>query len=241
MGIIWWKIFLILSVTAIIIVVGYTLKSRKHPKFIRMVSFILFISFFGLTYQAYIWYNKKYDRPVSKITRTDKMKVFFRLIPVEKEPPVEEYLKATNQYNRPVVIAFPIDIQIRFTDPISPNSPHAIIRVLFANKGAFKAEDMRIKWEIMDEGRRITPPDEWGEIIGKKEKIPPLYSNQNFVYLYGPEIGAYAASKPPNIELTLEVNYKGEDGKEYNYYCKSKSNPKPYPDRSYLFDILDIK
>lgn len=37
-----------------------------------------------------------------------------------------------------------------------------------------KAVDMSIKWDIKDEGRRMTPPDEWRKIIGKKEEIPTL-------------------------------------------------------------------
>lgn len=237
MGIIWY-IYLILSAIAIIIVIAYTLISKRSPIFLKVIVVLLLPFFLYFIIAQYTLYKKQ--KPFSKIEQTNNMKLVPLSMPLE-DGLIKEYLRDRKQDNRPIIIAIPIEVQIRFTDPINPNSPYAIIRVLFINKGNLRALDMSIKWNIIDNGRRITPPDEWGKIIGKEVVIPTLDPNQNFVYLYGPEIGVYAVSGFPKIELTLRVTYKGEDGKEYSYYCRSTTNPKEYPDRNYLFDVLDVK
>ncbi|MDD2688549.1 MAG: hypothetical protein PHT41_00125 [Candidatus Omnitrophica bacterium] len=233
MNITLWKILLVISTLSIIISFWYIQRSKKYTGAIKIAFFVSIGVIFLLLYQSYIWYNKKYNRPISK-------KIYRVIVPLEVESHIKGYLKTINE-DRPVVIAIPLIVQIRFTDPMSPNSPHALCYIFLKNVGNLKAADVDIKWEINDNGNRITPPDEWNKIIGRKEEAFVLNPNQFLTYLYGPEIGAYAQKTPPNIELTLRVKYKGENGKEYNYFCRSKSNPEPKPKDTYTFDILDVK
>lgn len=233
MNITFWKIFLAISSLSIIMLIWYAQKTRKHAKAIKIALFTLLIFILFLGYQSYIWYNKKYNRPIS----TKKYKLS---VPFEAEPKIKEYLGNISK-ERPVVVAIPLVVQIRFTDPMSPDSPHALSYILLKNEGNLRAVDVDVKWEITDNERRITPPDEWNKIIGRKDELFVLNPNQYITYLYGPEIGAYARTLPPNIELILRINYRSEDGKEYSYYCKGVSNPNPQPKDTYLFDVIEVK
>jgi hypothetical protein len=234
MNIAYWKIFLIISSLSTIILLGYLLKeNKKYTKIAVGALFILFLFFSFLMYQSKIWYNKKYNRPISK-------KAYRIVVPLGSEPRIEEYLKNIDK-NRPIIVAIPLVLQIRFTDPMNPKSPHALMYILLKNNGNLKAVGTNVKWEIIDNGNRITPPDEWNKVIGRKEESFVLEPGRYLTYLYGPEIGTYASTSPPKIELTLRVKYKRDDEKEYSYFCKSKSNPNPKPKDTYVFDILDVK
>ncbi len=233
-----WKLYLMFSIIAIIIVMIHVLFNRGLSILLKIAGVFLLISTGWWGYQQYMFYEKQI--PFSKIEPNQNIKLLPPL-PLEEEPIVEKYLLAMNR-DRPIIIAFPLDVFIRFTDPVNPSSPHAIFRVLFANKGNLKATDMSVEWNIIDNGCRITPPEEWEEKInGQRRKPFILLPQQNFIYIYGPEIGAYAASEKPRIELELTVNYKGEDGKQFTYYCKSKLKQKEYPKRTYYFDISEVK
>lgn len=241
MNITLWKILLIIATVGIFFVIYYRNRKGSLSMFVKITFFILIVIMLALGYQSYRWYNKKYNRPILKELKTDYARTPLLSIPIEENPFIREYLTEVDK-DRPVIIAFSQPLQIRFTDPLSPNSPHAIISTIFENKGYMRALDMHIEWNITDRGRRITSPNEWNKIIGKKEiELPILNANQHLIYVYGPEIGAYASSEPPEIELMFKVSYKDEKGKEYEKSFKFKSNPKPNPDDSYNFDILGIE
>jgi len=195
---------------------------------------------------AYIGYNQytlyKKEKAFSRIHEIkDRTKINRLVIPFRLEPHIEKYLNSINNKERPIIITVPLIVQIRFTDPVNPKSPHAIFYILLKNEGNKKAIGINIEWNIIDNGNRITPPDEWNRSIGKEEPSLTLEPSQTVQYLYGPEIGAYAASDKPKIDLTLIIDYKDEDGKQYTYYCKGQTNPNPKPKDIYLFDILEVK
>ena len=234
-----WGLYLLISIITIIFALVYIIRSKSFSSLFKIMVLILcpFVIFVG--YQQYTLYKKqKATLPLREVKDKEKIKL---VVPLEAQPLIRQYLESIDRDSRPVIIAIPLVLQVRFTDPISPMSPHGICYILFKNEGKLKAVDIDIKWEIIDNGNKITPPDEWNKIIGRKEEFYVLNPNQYMSYLYGPEIGACACTSPPNIELTLRVNYKDEAGREYSYYCKSKSNPKPKPKDTYIFDILDVK
>lgn len=234
-----WNVYLVISSIAIISVLVYMLASKHFAKLIKVGVIILspFIIYIG--YNQYNLYKEQKAFPRIEEIK-DRTKINRLVMPFESESHIKEYLNGISK-DRPVVITMPLIVQVRFTDPVNPTSPHAIFHILLKNEGNKKAVDINIKWDIVDNGNRITPPDEWNKIIGKKEGSLALDPGQITGYLYGPEIGAYASSGIPKIELVLRIDYKDEDGKEYSYYCRSQMNPELKPKDSYLFDILEVK
>jgi len=113
---------------------------------------------------------------------------------------------------------------------------------VFENRGKQWAKNIKIGWTIIDKDNRlITPPSEWYKIVeGNEQKpIPSIEPNQGFLYIYGPEIGAYAEKEPPELTITLDVTYNDDSGSKYAYHLKSKTVIKPSPDNRYFFEILE--
>ncbi len=232
-------LYLLVSILTIFFVLVYIIRSKSFARPFKFIVLILFPVVIFVGYQQYTLYKKqKATLPLREVKDKEKIRL---VIPLEEQPLIRKYLESIDRDNRPVIIAIPLILQVRFTDPINPASPHGICYILFKNEGKLKAVDVDVKWEIIDNGAKITPPDEWNKFIGKKEELYVLNPNQYMSYLYGPEIGAYAQKSPPNIELTLRVKYKSEDGKEYSYSCRSKTDPTPKPKETYTFNILDVK
>lgn len=234
-----WNVYLVISIIAVISVLVYIIASKRFTGLIKVAVIILFPFIAYIGYNQYILYKKQKAFPKIEEIK-DSAKINKLVMPFESESHIKEYLRGISN-DRPIIVAMPLIAQIRFTDPINPTSPHAIFYTLFKNEGKKRAVDINIEWEIIDNGNRITPPDEWNKIIGKKEGFLTLDPGQIAGYMYGPEIGAYAASEIPKIDLALKATYKGEDSKEYQYHCKSKSNPNPLPKNTYSFDIVELK
>lgn len=237
-----WNVYLVISSIAAISALAYILVSKRFTRLIRVGVIILFPFITYIGYNQYILYKKQKAFPKIEEIK-DRAKINKLVMPFESESHIKEYLNGISKISkdRPIIITMPLIVQVRFTDPVNPTSPHAIFYILLKNEGNKKAVGINIKWDIIDNGNRITPPDEWNKIVGREEKPLALDPGQITGYLYGPEIGAYAASGIPKIELALRIDYKDEGGKEYSYYCRSQTNPKPKPKDSYLFDILEVK
>jgi len=252
MNIALWKICLLITTVSFAMVIWVIIKKGMRSNALMILVILLISMMTGLGYQAYVWYNKDYGRPFLKTTKTTEKDLYLlskttvqrpEPLLIQDELRIKEYLKNIPK-DRPVIIGAPREVQIQFTDPLHPESPHAVFQIVFENKGKKWAKDINVLWNIRDmgaDGRRITPPNEWSKIIGKDPEIFPLGPNQGALQIYGPEIGAYAQTKPPNLELTATVYYKDEAGREYRYYFKSRSLPASYPNRRYFFDIQDVR
>ncbi|MFA6142692.1 MAG: hypothetical protein WC738_05315 [Candidatus Omnitrophota bacterium] len=251
-----WKILFGITLLAIILVMNSIIRHRRITIINICFAVVLLILTVNLGYKAYSWYSKKYSRPFFQLLNLDRLNSWMlssrRIysdsnilapLPIEKEGFIAQYLLSVNK-NRPVIIGAPREAQIKFTDPLNPRSPHAVLQVIFENKGNGWAKDISIKWQILDKNNRIiTPPDEWRRIIEgtSYSNIPMLGPQQGFLYIYGPEIGAYAEAEPPDLVISLYIIYKDEKDVEYKYFCKSKTVSRISGERKYFFDIVEIK
>jgi len=243
-----WKTLLVITTIIIVVVYKYATRNKELSKLTILSFIILTFTMAYLGYRSYHWYNKKYDRPFSKIETgisesTKKISQIILPLPIEKEPAIKRYLMST-QKDRPIIIGAPREVQIKFTDPLNPTSPHAVFQIVFENKGTQRAQDINIEWDIKDmgaQGQRITPPDEWARITGKKKETYSLGPRMGFLQIYGPEIGAYAQKDPPNIEVAITVTYKDIKDKQYSYYCRAKTIIEQSENRRYFFNVEDIK
>ena len=252
MNIALWKICLLVTAFSFATVIWVVIKKGMRSNALMVLAIVLISAMIGLGYQAHIWYNKDYGRPFLKTTKTTEQDLCLlekttvqkpEPLPIQDESLIKEYLKNTPN-NRPVIIGAPREVQIQFTDPLHPESPHAVFQIVFENKGKKWAKDIDVLWNIKDmgaDGGRITPPNEWSKIIGKEPEIFPLGPNQGALQIYGPEIGAYAQTKPPQIQMTVTVHYKDENGNQYTYYFKGKTLPTVYPKKRYFFKIQEVK
>ena len=252
---IFWVFYLTASMIAFTVIFVHIFRNKQIKIPLKSVAVILLIvlGFVG----AYLFKQYKDRKPFYKITKIEVSKPLTPLViikeampvtrreplPIDAESKIQAYLNTIDK-NRPVIIGAPREIQIQFPDPLNPKSPHAVFQIVIENKGKQWAKDIAITWDIKDmgaSGRRITPPDEWRNIIGKKKEVYMLGPKMGFIQIYGPEIGAYAEKNPPNIEVTIKVDYQDEGGNKYSYYCKSKTISETLEGRRYLFDIIDVK
>lgn len=243
-----WYLYLFVSTIATVMVILYVFLNKKSSKVLRAVVAVLLIVFLVILVRYFIFKNEPFFKIVNidtskKLYQKDMLKHQILPLPIEAEPLIKNYLNKMSA-DKPLLIGVPREVQIKFTDPINPRSPHAIIRVVFENQGNQTAKNIEIKWNIIDKGdRKITAPDEWYQIAeGTKQKaIASLNPKQGFVYIYGPEIGAYAETEPPDLTIILNITYSDESGNEYKYYLKSKTMLKSSSDGKYFFEILDVR
>ena len=134
MNVIFWKIILAVSSISIIAIMWYVKKHGRRPIFTKALSLLFVLIILGLGYRSYLWYNREYDRPFLKIESKDNFWQSFLPTLLRGKGFAKEYLKSSARDSRPVMIATPIEVQVRFTDPINPRSPHGVLKVLFANK-----------------------------------------------------------------------------------------------------------
>jgi len=222
-----WKMLFVSLIFGIIVILWVTIKRRSFTNIHKLFVALFVILMFILGHQAYLWYSKAYDRPflkTTKITSDSVAGVTGKILPVKEKP----------------LLVIPIKFEIRYTDPLNPTFPHGIFYVLYQNNGTKKIIDINIKWNISDNGRPITSPDKWGEIIGKQQKMPDLEPNQNYMRIYGPEISHSTIANLGGLKLTLKGSYKDENGKKYDYYCYSEVAPRKETDGGYSFYILAI-
>lgn len=221
-----WKILFVYVVFSIIVILWLAIKRSKLTNIHKLFVVLFVILMFILGHQAYLWYNKGYDRPFLKTTKvvSDSSRVIGEILLVKEKP----------------LLVIPIKFEIRYTDPLNPTFPHGIFYVLYQNNGTKKITDIDIKWNIDDNKRLITSPGKWGEIIGKQQKMPDLEPGQSYIRIYGPEIGESTIANLEGVILVLEGSYKDEDDKEYKCYSYSVLNPKKETDGTYSFNILGI-
>ena len=250
-----WVFYLIASIIAFVVIFIYVVRNKEIKIPVKGIVLILAVAltFIGL----YLFEQYKDRKPFYKMIGIETSRPLTppviieeslpvtrkEPLPIEVEPKIKAYLNTIDK-NRPVIIGAPREIQIQFPDPLNPKSPHAVFQIVIENKGKQWAKDITITWDIKDmgaDGRRITPPDEWRNIIGKKKEVYMLGPKMGFVQIYGPEIGAYAEKNPPDIEVRIKVDYKDEGGNKYSYYCKNKTIPETVEGRRYFFDIIEIK
>ncbi|MCQ9208253.1 MAG: hypothetical protein NG712_02615 [Omnitrophica bacterium] len=238
-----WLTFVIASSTILIAVLIHTLLTKRYPIRVRIV---LLLGYFLLGYWGYKQYIIfEIERPkISKPTPIVDKSLQPRLpLPIEEESKIKEYLNKTSK-DQPIIIGVPRQVQIQFTDPSYPSSPHAVFQIVFENKGNQIANNISIEWDIKDMGanaRRITPPDEWSRIVGKKPETYTLTPKMGFLQIYGPEIGAYAEKDPPDIEVAITVRYTDNKSGKFTYYCRSRTLQELSSERIYYFDILEVR
>jgi hypothetical protein len=142
--------------------------------------------------------------------------------PVSKKPSFRgEFAAAT--IRKPIVTVFPDSFYLSHPNTASPSSLHGKIVFNIENIGNAKALITDINWMIIDNDRRITPPNEWRKIVGET-KIGKIYipAYTGMRYTYGPEITALGKG---TMRLSVEVKYQNPYDKKdviYTAYYSGK-------------------